>query len=1005
MVLMKRKAIIVTTIFLLSLFMFQMSSMMIMTSVAQNDRTVEIEIITQPSSLTEQPFVDSIRTFVLHFDKKAMFNNFVDSYNPVEELTFSNLKMVALEDYLSKKDEYRKIDGVDAVLDITDSKFYFYDQPELTEYIMLDDSGVKKTIQTRDLLNIDALWSLGYTGSNTVVYDIDSGIFEDHVDFEDRILNTSQSFLLTIYGAPLNDYSINDLNSHGTHTAGIAAGAGIANGDYIGMAPDADILVAKIGGAGPTVYALAGIAAMDYGLTIGVDVVNLSWGGGDSEGMDLTEIAVEEMIAQGVVVAAAAGNAGDSGFYSLDSPGSAPNALSVAGTTVTGGRYAVSSNGPTAEGYIKPDIAAPGMDIMSCGIANPFDYVLKSGTSMATPHIAGGVAVLIEALKDQGIQYDAGLIKAALMGSADLGTNSYLSNGAGLANFGTAYADIQAAPTNGSGFPVILYAHPYFPIIDYQIIPQGFHAELFVQSVSSTPWEDLVPVLSGNITTILDLNTTSVTGPWTKNFYLAINVPDDAALGLYTGVITYETATGVTANTPIEITVTEGKGKILYARLFTDYGIDNLLGQYYYAIDDLLSKGIAVNEYRLFNITGEENVITEDLLNQYDAIWLPDPFELRLDETYAISDYTEITDSEITAIQNYVNGGGGLFVDFLGLSSQETPSGDRNLGTNITRLNELISIYGIEASSALFDFGAPVKVPVTKTHAVTEGVDYIDHYGTTLTVTGNAIALAKYNNKPTVALWENLAGGRVLITSTNFHIDTQGYRDLYNAGTQNQIFAINLFNWLTAREKITADYTEDETGVDFDIYSLDPLANIDASVRLVDPTGSTFYYVSLTDVGGGLYSYRLDYTEEGIYTFILESADDKWIGEFLYDSSPPVITSGTWANYTVPESARLDFKIQDTTTDIVSTTVELNGGSISISGTGKVRTFVVLVSALIEGDNTLYIYARDAAGNVVEATYTIPTKKPKGSPVNTFYVILGLLSIAALVTFLRKRKN
>ena len=85
--------------------------------------------------------------------------------------------------------------------------------------------------------------------------------------------------------------------------------------------------------------------------------------------------------------------------------------------------------------------------------------------------------------------------------------------------------------------------------------------------------------------------------------------------------------------------------------------------------------------------------------------------------------------------------------------------------------------------------------------------------------------------------------------------------------------------------------------------------------------------------------------------------------------------------------------------------MELNGGSLSISGTGKVRTFVVLVSALIEGDNTLYIYARDAAGNVIEATYIIPTKKPKGSPVNTFYAILGLLSIAALITYLRKRKN
>ncbi|MHA1219310.1 MAG: hypothetical protein ACTSO5_11640, partial [Candidatus Heimdallarchaeaceae archaeon] len=137
----------------------------------------------------------------------------------------------------------------------------------------------------------------------------------------------------------------------------------------------------------------------------------------------------------------------------------------------------------------------------------------------------------------------------------------------------------------------------------------------------------------------------------------------------------------------------------------------------------------------------------------------------------------------------------------------------------------------------------------------------------------------------------------------------------------------------------------------------------------------------------------------------LESADDKWIGEFLFDSSPPVITSGTWANYTVPETARLDFKIQDSTTDIISTAVELNGGSLSISGTGKVRTFVVLVSSLIEGDNTLYVYARDAAGNIIETTYIIPTKKPKGSPINTFYVILGLLSIAALTTFLRKRKN
>ena len=999
---MKRKTIILSSIFLFSLLMIQMSSTMIMTSVAQNSNNIEIEFIEPTINQQAQPFVDSVRTFVLHFESKASFNNYVDTYNPIEDWTFANLKMVAVEDLLSKKDFYRRIEGVDHVSDITDTVFYIPETPVGMDFVVMDENGIKYTLETRNFLNIDDLWGDGYTGTNVTFFDIDTGIRTDHVDFAGRILPESQSFNLQIYGAPTNDYTIEDVEGHGTHTAGIAAGDGTGNIDYVGMAPDADILVAKIGGnEGSIVYPLAGIAAMNYGVTVDAEVINISWGGSDSEGLDLTEIAVEEMVSHGIVVACSAGNEGAGGLQTIGSPGAAPNSICVAGTTVTGGRYSASSNGPTADGMAKPDVAVPGEYITSCYNTGPSAYATLSGTSMAAPHVAGGVAVLIDALKQLGIQYNPGLFKAALMKASDPGTNTYLSYGAGIPDFYNALTRIQAAPTNGTGFPVIMYAHPYFPTETYSSIPQGFHAEVYVQSTSSTPWEDLDPVLTGNVTALLDLNTTSVTDLYTKNYYIAINIPDDATTGVYTGVITFETAAGVTASTPVKITVTEGVGKILYAKMFTNWGQDSFLGQYQYAIQDLLAHGIAVNEYKLLNITGEENEITLDLLNQHDAIWIADPFSYTFNFTdYSYSGYVEITDSEITAIQDYVTAGGGLFIDFLGLSSVNVDGGSVVEGNNITRLNELISPFDIVASPALFDFSTPVKVAITYTHAVTEGVTYIDHYGTTLTVSGDAIALAKYQNKPMAAIWENAAGGRVAVVSTNFHIDSSGYRNLYNAGTQNNLFGFQTFKWLVAREKIRTIFVEDDTGVDLDIYSIDPAANVEASYVLETTTTP----VTLTDLGMGHYTYRLNYGSEGIYKFIAETNDDRWIGEFLFDSTPPEVTSGGWTNYTVPETARLDFKIEDTTTNLVSVDVKLNGAYVQLTGSGKVRTFVVFTSSLNEGNNDLYVYARDAAGNVVIKNYIIPTKKPKGTPVPTAAILFSLLSLAAIITVIRRKR-
>jgi len=996
---MKRKALIVSTVFLFSILMLQMSSMMILTSVAQDSEGIEIEIISETSQF-EQPFVDSTRTFVLHFKNKASFNDYIMGNEPY--LIFENLKMVVEKDLLSKKGNYQIIKGVDRVFDLTDSKIKL-----AGSMVDLDGMGMD-TIASRDLLNLEPLWDLGYKGDSAVVYDVDSGIRTDHVDFTTRIdLVNSKSFLLETYGYSGNDLSIDDSNGHGTHTAGIAAGAGLGNPNYIGMAPEAGILVARVGGSGPEILTLGALAAMDYGPTIGIDVTNLSWGGGDSEGLSATEIAVEELVSLGVFVAVSAGNEGTDGYFSVGAPSTAPNAMSVAGCDELGNPYGASSKGPSADGYIKPDITAPGKDIWSCSIDGTSAYVRYSGTSMAAPHIAGGVAVLIDALKDQGVTYDPGLLKAALMGTGEPGIYEVLNYGAGIPDFYQAYLDILSAPTNGTGFPALIWAIPNYPITPYKEVPQGFHAELFVESVSSTPWNDLPPVITGNVSTIINLNTTAWTGPWTKNYYLALDVPDDASLGVYDGYITFETAGGVTAQTYLKFTVIEGKGKILYAKMFTSWGIDNLLGQFKFAVYDLMDQGYAINEYKWWNITGEENVITEELLSEYSAIWLADPFDREFSADLDLIGYTEITDSEILAIQNFVAGGGGLFIEFLGLSSETVGSTTILSGNNITRLNELLEPFDIEAEDAPYTFSGAAKAKVIKSHALTDGVDYIDHYGTDLYAGPEAEILIEYKGKGMTAIHENANGGRVAIISTNFFMDTSGYNNQYNPGTANDVFTQNLFEWLAAEEKITGSFVKDATGADFTIQSLDPGAVLTAELTI----GTSASAVSLQDDGGGMYSYRLNFGLEDYYTLRVFSTDDKYLGELIYDITKPTTESTNWVNNTNTAIARFDFKVEDATSNLVTAYYKINGGSNQgMIGSGKTRTFSIFRSALNDGEtNTIYVRAVDEVGNILETTYIVPlggveTTPTDDSPFPLVSVLIGLMSAAVIVVLVRRKR-
>lgn len=996
---MKRKLTIGVSFFILTIFLIQTGSTI---QPATNTATIE-------SLPRDKIVVNSVRKFVMHFESKNAYNGFVETNS--YKLAFPNLKMVLVEDKLTEKVTLSSFTGVDGVFDVTDSRFYKIQPEPGAELLYTSKEGIRRTVSSNDLLNLQPLWDMGYKGDTIVAYDIDTGINQGHVDFVGRIMIESKSFISPTYGFTRTDLSIEDSDGHGTHTAGIMLGDGSGNPDYIGVAPEAELLVARFDSPAPTE---AFLAAYDYGVSVGVDVINVSWGGGDEEGWDVWELASRELMLLGIVFVTSNGNRGEGGYYTSGSPGTDPNTISVASTTEGGLRSTFSSNGPSIDGYPIPNLAAPGESIMSCGIGSTNDYISKSGTSMAAPHIAGISAILIQALKALVIPYDPGLIKVAMMKSADPGKFNYLQYGAGIPDATQALQLIEDAPINGTGFPVMMWAIPEFPISNYQTLPQGFHGELFVQSVSSTPSVDILPVLTGNISSIINLNTTSWTDYWSKNYFVEIEVADDETLGIYEGDIIFETTGGVSASTHIKIEVIEGKGKILMASLFSNRGSDNLIGQYAEATKDLLINGIAVNEFRSWNITGVPNVITAELLQDYNAIWMPDPARYNYFDN--LTGYTDMAlhpnyEDEFQAILDFVDGGGSLYLNAQG-NTEVTYTGWGTIveGNNLTVINDFLTPYGISLSNEYYYFDAydpPGKVNVVTAHRLTEGVSKVNHRGTTLSVTGSAQILFGTQSEGTLAVYESNNGGRVVVSTTNAIMDLTGFINGYAPGeTQNTILTRNIFNWLTAKQRIVGNFTEDASGVSLNIHSIDSGASLTTTIKRTTVAGSESETVSLVEVSTGYYSYRMDYTTEAVYNFKVASEDDFYQSEFTYDNSPPEVFTGTWVNYTKPEVARLDFTVSESISRIISLSVKLNDENIDFTIVSDTeRTFVIFTSSLIEGDNVLRIVAVDLGGNALDVKYIIPTKNPGGTPISSIAVLFGIVSLASIAAFIKRRRR
>lgn len=191
-----------------------------------------------------------------------------------------------------------------------------------------------------------------------------------------------------------------DDNSHGSHVSGILG----ANGKIKGIAPDISIVSVKVldkFGRGSSADLLEGLSwVYDNRKKYNIQIVNLSVGAGTSDSFDPLVTAVEALWDEGIAITTAAGNGGPAPS-SVTSPGTSRKVitvgcldddkhLSIWGSSVKD----FSGRGPTKDCIIKPDILAPGAEIISC--SNIGDPLSLSGTSMSTPIVTGAIALLLE---------------------------------------------------------------------------------------------------------------------------------------------------------------------------------------------------------------------------------------------------------------------------------------------------------------------------------------------------------------------------------------------------------------------------------------------------------------------------------------------------------------------------------------------------------------------------------------------------------------------------------
>ncbi len=289
---------------------------------------------------------------------------------------------------------------------------------ELPGVVMVELDGILEVLNS-DVKDVHGVWSVyeetGYDGTGSVAAIIDTGIDDTHVGLDDLDDDNSTddpkviAFFDAINNASTTDGSTEpyDGHGHGSHCAGTTAGTGAPTYEHTGLAPQAQLVGVKVlsdSGSGSFAQVMLGMEwTVDKRHEFNIRIASMSLGGfGAIEWTQSEEESVNrmanEMVRNGIALFIAAGNSAVSA--QIGTPGSAEDVITVGALDKDTAIAVYSSQGPTEEGRIKPNIAFVGSSVMSVEANTGDGYTGMSGTSMATPGAAGVAALMYQANPD-----------------------------------------------------------------------------------------------------------------------------------------------------------------------------------------------------------------------------------------------------------------------------------------------------------------------------------------------------------------------------------------------------------------------------------------------------------------------------------------------------------------------------------------------------------------------------------------------------------------------------
>jgi subtilisin family serine protease len=376
-------------------------------------------------------------------------------------------------------------------------------------------------------IGVTPLYTQGLNGTHTVVAILDTGIDATHPDLDDLDDNetTNDPKVLSQASFAEGDPFPFDLNGHGTYCAGLVAGTGAAsNGNFTGIAPGAQLISAKVALAEGTGFSSWIIRGIEWSITTGADIILIPFTTLGFPG-DPLSVAVRAATEHGILVIAAAGDSGPN-HMTIMSPAESIAALTVGAFDVAQGKIAeFSSRGPTFDMRTKPDLIAPGVDIISSSLydiiptevgnltipisSDDIDLDLLGGGQFGTPVnenytqasttaasaaiTAGAACLLLQGCRFATPEHlSIGLRRGAISYS-----NEPNIEGAGLLNAADAYSKLGAL-------------HDPFPI-GFRARSVGTGLPYYGMFLSEAAEENVTLLLSGYSTAVAALITSQVT--------------------------------------------------------------------------------------------------------------------------------------------------------------------------------------------------------------------------------------------------------------------------------------------------------------------------------------------------------------------------------------------------------------------------------------------------------------------------------------------------------------